>query len=83
MWVEGIFITATFTAPQEIGVNPQSMLWLLPLVAAIVVVYKATKLPKITAGVFLKEVGVLFGSIIVFILITALILYAMAWLITE
>jgi len=83
MWVEGIFVTATFTAPQEIGVNPQSMLWLLPLVAAISVVYKATKLPKITAGVFLKEVGALFGSIVVFILVTALVLYAMAWLITE
>jgi len=83
MSVEAIFITATFTAPQEIGINPQSMLWLLPLVAAIVVVYKATKLSKITAGVFLKEVATLFGSIVVFILITALILYALAWLATE
>ena len=83
MLVEGIFVTATFTAPQEIGVNPQSMLWLLPLVAAITVVYKATKLPKITAGVFLKEVGVLFGSIVVFIVTTALILYALSWLITA
>jgi len=83
MSVEGIFIMATFTAPQEMGVNPQSMLWLLPLVAAIAVVYKATKLPKITAGVFLKEVGVLFGSIVFFILVTALVLYAMAWLIME
>jgi hypothetical protein len=83
MSIECIFAAATFTAPQEIGTNPQSMLWLLPLVAAIAIVYKATKLSKVTAGVFLKEVAALFGSIVVFIFITALILYALAWLITK
>ncbi len=75
-------IIASFTAPQQIGTSPYSLLWLLPLVAAIAVVYKATKLPTITAGVFLKEVAVLFGSIIVFIAVTALVLCVLAWLIT-
>ena len=74
---------ATFTAPEQIGTNPQSMLWLLPLAAAIAIVYKATKLPKITLGDFLKESGSLFGSIVVFIIITALALYALTWLVTE
>jgi ABC-type Co2+ transport system permease subunit len=74
---------ASFTAPEEIGANPQSMLWLLPLVAAIVVVYKATKLPEIKAGNFLKEVAVLFGSIVVFMIITGLVLCVLSWLITE
>jgi len=83
MSVEAIFVMATFTAPQEIGVNPQSMLWLLPLAAAIAVVYKATKLPTITARNFIKEAAILFGSIIVFIIITALALYTLTWLITE
>jgi len=83
MSVEAIFVMATFTAPEEIGVNPQSMLWLLPLAAAIAVVYKATKLPTITARNFIKEAAILFGSIIVFIIITALALYSLAWLITE
>jgi len=83
MSVEAIFVMATFTAPEEIGVNPQSMLWLLPLAAAIAVVYKATKLPTITARNFIKEAAILFGSIIVFIIITALALYTLAWLITE
>jgi hypothetical protein len=59
------------------------MLWLLPLAASIAVVYKATKLPTITAGNFVKEVVVLFGSIVVFIVISALVLYALAWLIVE
>ena len=77
------FAIATFTAPERIMANPQSMLWLLPLTAAIVIVYKATKLPTITAGNFIKETAALFGSIVVFIIITALALYALAWLIVE
>jgi hypothetical protein len=74
---------ATFTTPEKIGVTPQSMLWLLPLVVAIAVVYKATKVPKIKAANFLKEVVVLSGSIIVFMIITAAALCAVVWLITE
>ena len=74
---------ATFTTPEKIGATPQSMLWLLPLVASIAIVYKATKLPEIKAANFLKEVVILFGSIVVFMSITALVLCAFAWLITE
>jgi hypothetical protein len=77
------FILASFTSPEKIGADPRSMLWLLPLVAAIVVVYKATKLPEIKAGNFLKEVAVLFGSIVVFMIITGLVLCVLSWLITE
>lgn len=77
------FLVAGFTVPERITVDPQSMLWLLPLVAAVTIVYKATKVPKIKAGNFIKEVAVLFGSIVVFMVITALVLYVMAWLITE
>jgi len=76
-------VMATFTTPEKIGANPQSMLWLLPLVAAIAIVYKTTKLPEIKAANFLKEVVILFGSIVVFMSITALVLCAFAWLITE
>ena len=77
------YIMATFTAPEKIGVTPHSMLWLLPLVAAISIVYKTTKLPKIRFTNFLKESVVLFGSIVIFMAITALILVALTWLITE
>ena len=83
MSVEAIFIIASFTAPEEIGANPQSILWLLPLAAAIAIVYKATKVPTITARNFIKEAAILFGSIVVFIIITALALYTLAWFITE
>jgi hypothetical protein len=76
-----VFLTASFTAPLEIGTNPQSMLWLLPLAAAIAVGYKATKLPAIKTSNFLKESLALFGSIVVFIIITILALYVLTWLI--
>jgi len=74
---------ATFTIPEKIGVTPHSMLWLLPLVASISVVYKTTKLPEIRFFHFIKESAILFGSIVIFMAITALVLVAMAWLITE
>lgn len=74
---------ASFTAPINIGTTPQSMLWLLPLAAAIAVTYKATKIPTIRAAKFAKESIALFGSIVVFIIVTALVLHALAWLITE
>jgi len=74
---------ATFTAPESIGTSPQSLLWVLPLAAAIAVVYKAVKLPKITAVNFIRETVALFGSIIVFMVITASVLYILAYLIIE
>ena len=77
------FIMASFTIPEQIGTTPQSMLWLLPLVAAIAIVYKATKLPEIKAVNFIKEAVVLFGSIVVFMFVTAIVLYAVAWLVLE
>lgn len=83
MSIIGVFVVASFTAPEKIGANPQSMLWLLPLVAAIVVVYKATKVPEIKTANFLKEVAILFGSIIVFMIITALALCVLTRLIIE
>jgi hypothetical protein len=83
MSIIAAFVLATFTTPENIGVTPKSILWLLPLVAAISVVYKTTKLPKIRFAHFVKESVVLFGSIVIFMAITALVLCAIAWLITE
>ncbi len=83
MLTKAIFVIATFTTPEQIGTNLSSMLWLLPLAAAIAIAYKAIKLPTIKAGNFIKEAAMLFGSIVVFMAITALALYALAWLITK
>ena len=75
-------VLATFTTPEKIGVNAHSMIWLLPLAASIAIVYKATKVPKIRVGNFVKESIILFGSIVVFMFITALALFALAWMVT-
>ena len=84
MLLENIFaIIASFTAPENIRIDPQSMLWLLPIAVAIAVIYKATKLPTITAGNFIKETLGLLGSIVVFITLAALSLCVLAWLVTD
>ena len=83
MSITDALVMATFTVPEKITTDPQSLLWLLPLVAAIAIVYKATKLPEIKFASFVKESVVLFGSIVVFMFVTALVLYCIAWLITE
>ncbi len=76
-------ILANFTVPERITVDPKSILLLLPLVAAIAVVYKATKIPTIKPAHFLKESAILFGSIVIFMAVTALVLCVFAWIVTE
>ncbi|MHC4212505.1 MAG: hypothetical protein ACYSWP_03925 [Planctomycetota bacterium] len=74
---------ANFTIPENIGTEATALLWVLPLAAAIAVTYKATKLPSIKALDFIKESAILFGSIVVFIVTSALVLYTTAWLISR
>ena len=83
MFITDAFVMATFTISEKITTDPQSMLWLLPLVAAIAIVYKATKLPEIKFANFIKESVILFGSIVIFMSVTALVLYSIAWLVIE
>ena len=61
----------SFTTPMRIDTDPASMLWLLPLVVSISVVYKATKVYTIRLWPFARESAVLFGSIVVFIVVAA------------
>ena len=83
MSIADAFFMASFTVPEIIHVDSRSMLWLLPLIAAISVVYKTTKIPRIKAVSFLREVVILFGSIVVFMAVSAIVLCVVAWLITE
>jgi hypothetical protein len=73
-------ILAGFTTPMRIDTNPASVLWLLPLVVVISVVYKATKVHRVRPVAFAKESAVLCGSILVFILVATLILFCLAWI---
>lgn len=75
-------VLGSFTTPMRIGTDPASMLWLIPLVATISIVYKATKVHRIRPWPFTRETAGLFGSIIVFIVVAAAILYGIAWVVT-
>ena len=76
-------IMASFTTPIQIDTTAASMLWLLPLVVAIAVVYKATKVHEIKLRSFTRETALLIGSILVFISVAALVLHGTAWFVTE
>jgi hypothetical protein len=76
-------VLAQLTSPLDIGTTPASMLWLVPLTAAVCIVYKATKLREIKAAGFIREAAVLFGSIIIFMAVVAAVLFAFAWLFTS
>ncbi len=76
-------ILASFTTPMRINTDPASMLWIIPLVASIAIVYKATKVHRIRPIPFLRESAVLFGSIMVFIIAAAVILWGIAWFVME
>jgi len=66
---------ASFVSPVEIGTTPGSLLLAIPLIAVIAVVYKATKLEKIELRSFVRESAILFGSIAVFMALTAVGFY--------
>ncbi len=83
MMASVITMLGSFTTPMSIDTNPASMLWLLPLAVSISVVYKATKVYKVRLWPFARESAVLFGSIVVFIVVAAVILYGITWIVTE
>jgi hypothetical protein len=68
-------ILASFTSPVYIGSTAGTLLWALPLLAVISIVYKAIKLDEIKPGDFAKQVFLLFGSILVFMVLTAVIIF--------
>lgn len=70
------FILAGFMSPVYIGTTAKALLLALPLIAVISVVYKATKLEEIKFVLFLRETILLFGSILVFMIITAVVIFA-------
>ena len=75
-------VIATFTAPENIGTTPLSLLWMFPLLGSVAVIYKATKMRVIFAGKFLREVVVLFLSISVFMVLVAAALHIIVWFLT-
>lgn len=76
-------IIANFTSPINIATTPQGLLWIMPLALSISIAYKAMKLPKLSLWNFIKETAGLFISIVVFMALIGLVLFAFDWLILQ
>ncbi|RKY12646.1 MAG: hypothetical protein DRP52_04450 [Planctomycetota bacterium] len=81
--LDGGFILAAFTAPIEIGTTPSSMLWMFPLLAAIALVYKATKMRVLFTKKYLLESLLLFLSVSGFMIMAIIVLNLLSWLVTS
>ena len=75
-------ILAGFMSPIDIQTSPASMLWMFPLVLAIAIIYKATKLRVIFPKKFVREVAVLFFTISVVLVLAGIGLNILVALIT-
>lgn len=76
-------VLATFSVPENIGTTPASMLWMLPLLAAIAVVYKTNKLRVIFWKSIIREVVILFGVLCGFMILAIVVLNLLVWLINQ
>jgi hypothetical protein len=76
-------ILASFTQPENIATAWPFMLWMFPLLAAIAVIYKATKLRAILWKIFIRETLVLFGVLSGFMVLAVVVLNMLVWLITR
>ena len=76
-------VLAAFTAPIEIGTTPASMLWMFPLLAAIALVYKATKMRVLFTKKYLTESLLLFLSVSGFMIMAIIVLNLLSWLVTS
>ena len=77
------FILAAFTAPIEIGTDKLSMLWMFPLLAAIALVYKATKMRVLFTKKYLMQSALLFLSVSGFMIMAIVVLNLLSWLVTS
>lgn len=76
-------LLASFTSPITIGTDPASMLWMFPLLAAIAIIYKATKMRVLFIGRFVRETLVLFLTLSGFMAAAVIVLNLVAWLATS
>lgn len=69
------FVLAGFINPLYIATTPYAFLFALPLIAVISIVYKAIKLEKLEFVTLVRESFLLFGSILVFMIASAIVVF--------
>ena len=75
-------ILAGFTAPINIGTNPAAMLWMFPLLAAIAIVYKATRMTVIFPLKFIREVAILFATMSILMILAGVGIFLLVMILT-
>ena len=75
-------IVATFTAPENIGMDAKSLLWIFPLLLSVAIIYKATKMRVIFLRRFFREILILFCTLSVVMTLVAAVLHAGVWILT-
>jgi len=76
-------IVATFTAPENIGMDAKSTLWIFPLLLSVAVIYKATKMRVIFLRRFFREILILFCTLSVVMVLIAALLHVVVWILTS
>ncbi len=74
-------LMASFTVPFETGNGPMSLLWILPLLAAVAIVWKTLKVPSSAGSKLTREIAILFATLIVCYAGIAVALYIISRLI--
>ena len=69
-----------FAQPLEVSTTTISLLRAFPLSMAIAIVYKTVKLEKFSWASFIREVVLLFGTIVGFLALVAIGLFVIAYL---
>lgn len=75
-------IVATFTAPENIGMDAKSLLWIFPLLLSVAIIYKATKMRVIFLRRFFREILILFCTLSVVMTLVAAVLHVGVWILT-
>ena len=74
---------ASFTAPITIHTDPWAMLYLFPLLAAIALVYKATKVRVIFLRSFFLQSLLLFLTVSGFMIAAIVVINLISWMVTT
>ena len=70
-----IYILAElFTQPMNLPTTAISLLWGIPICLSISLVYKAIKIEKFTWPFYLREVALLFATLLGFLIVAAIVL---------
>jgi hypothetical protein len=76
-------ILASFTTPEPVGTTALSMVLMFPLLLAIAIIYKTTKLRAFFWKTMVRETIILFGVLSGFMILAIVVLNLVVWLMTS